>query len=123
MRHGIQRCIDGREVSASMKASIFLVFAALLSACSTVAPGHDGMQRDVDQAVAVIERFEAIPESAIPPAVMRAARGLAILTVTKAAFIGSVRGGGRPFVWATHHRRGGGPAHGTGGGGGSRLGA
>ena len=76
-----------------MKAGIFLVFAALLGACSLVAPGHDGMQRDVDQAVAVIERFEAIPERAIPPAVMRAARGLAILTVTKAGFIGSVRGG------------------------------
>ena len=51
------------------------------------------MQRDVDQAVVVIERFEAIPEKAIPPAVMRAAKGLAIMTVTKAGFIGSVRGG------------------------------
>jgi SH3 domain-containing YSC84-like protein 1 len=76
-----------------MKASIFLVFATLLTGCSTIAPGRDSMQRDVDQAVAIIERFEAIPESAIPPAVMRAAKGLAILTVTKAAFIGSVRGG------------------------------
>ena len=89
---GIQRCIDGREVSDSMKA-IFLVFAALLGACSTFGSGSDGLQSDVDQAVAVIERFEAIPESAIPPAVMRAARGLAILTVTKVGFIGSVRGG------------------------------
>jgi lipid-binding SYLF domain-containing protein len=51
------------------------------------------MQNDVDQAAAIIERFEAIPEKGIPPAVMRAARGLAILTVTKAGFIGSVRGG------------------------------
>jgi len=76
-----------------MKASIFLVFAALLGACSTVAPGRDGMQGDVDQAVAIIERFDAIPEKAIPPAVMRAARGVAILTVTKVGFIGSVRGG------------------------------
>lgn len=41
----------------------------------------------------VIERFEAIPEKAIPPAVMRAAKGLAVMTVTKAGFIGSVRGG------------------------------
>ena len=90
---GIQRCIDGREVGASMKASIFLVFAALLSACSTFAPGRDGMQGDVDQAVAIIERFDAIPKKAIPPAVMRAARGVAILTVTKVGFIGSVRGG------------------------------
>src|SRR2546428_12114880 len=116
MRHGIQRCIDGREVSASMKASIFLVFAALLSACSTVAPGHDGMQRDVDQAVAVIERFEAIPESAIPPAGMRAARGLAILTVTKAAFIGRVKGGASDLCLRNHNRGGGDPANRTGGG-------
>jgi len=115
MRHGIQRCIDGREVSASMKASIFLVFAALLSACSTVAPGHDGMQRDVDQAVAVIERFEAIPESAIPPAVMRAARGLAILTVTKVGFIGSVRGGTGIVVARTDKGWSGPSAIGTGG--------
>src|SRR5258705_8522210 len=75
-----------------MKA-IFLVFAALLGACSTFGSGSDGLQSDVDQAVAVIERFEAIPEKAIPPAVMRAARGVAILTVTKVGFIGSVRGG------------------------------
>jgi len=76
-----------------MKAGIFLVFAALLGACSTLAPGRNGMQGDVDQAVAVIDRFEAIPEREIPPTVMRGARGLAILTVTKAGFIGSVRGG------------------------------
>ena len=77
-----------------MKATIFLVFAALLGACSTVAPsGRESMQRDVDQSVVVIERFEAIPERAIPPAIMRAAKGLAIMTVTKAGFIGSVRGG------------------------------
>ena len=76
-----------------MKAIVFLVCAALLSACSTVSSGRDGLQSDVDQAAAVIERFEAIPEKAIPPAVMRSARGLAILTVTKAGFIGSVRGG------------------------------
>ena len=76
-----------------MKAIILIVFAALLGSCSTVAPGRDGLQREVDQAVAVIERFEAIPEKAIPPALMRQARGLAILTVTRAGFIGSVRGG------------------------------
>jgi lipid-binding SYLF domain-containing protein len=51
------------------------------------------MQRDVDQAAAIIERFQAIPENSIPPAVIKSARGLAILTVTKAGFIGSGRGG------------------------------
>ena len=76
-----------------MKAIILIVFAVLLGSCSTVDPGRDGLQREVDQAVSVIERFEAIPEKAIPPALMRQARGLAILTVTRAGFIGSVRGG------------------------------
>src|SRR5262245_57420286 len=51
------------------------------------------MQADVDQATAIIQRFEAMPEKAIPPSVLKAARGVAILTVTKAGFIGSARGG------------------------------
>jgi lipid-binding SYLF domain-containing protein len=75
-----------------MKTIICILAATLFTACASVSP-HDAMQADVDQAVAIIERFEEIPETAIPPAVMRAARGLAILTVTKAAFVGSVRGG------------------------------
>jgi len=98
-----------------MKATIFLVFAVLVVACSTNAPSHDSVQRDVDQAAAVIERFEAIPESAIPPAVMRAARGLAILTVTKAGFIGSVRGGTGIVVARTDKGWSGPSAIGTGG--------
>jgi SH3 domain-containing YSC84-like protein 1 len=73
------------------------------------------MQRDVDQAVAVIERFEAIPESVIPPAVMRGAKGLAILTVTKAGFIGSVRGGTGIVVARTDEGWSGPSAIGTGG--------
>ena len=93
----------------------FLAFAVLLGACSMVAPGHDGLQRDVDQAVAIIERFEAIPEKAIPPAVMRAARGVAILTVTKVGFIGSVRGGTGIVVSRTDKGWSGPSAIGTGG--------
>ena len=75
-----------------MNAIKFIFVAILFTGCSTVSP-RDAMQQDIDQAVAIIDRFEAIPEGAIPPAVMRAARGVAILTVTKAGFIGSVRGG------------------------------
>ena len=75
-----------------MKAIICVIAAALFSACATVSP-RDAMQVDVDQAAAIIERFEAIPEKEIPPAVMRGARGVAILTVTRAGFIGSARGG------------------------------
>jgi len=44
-----------------MKPIIFLMAAALFSSCSTVSP-RDAMQADVDQAAAIIERFEAIPE-------------------------------------------------------------
>jgi len=49
--------------------------------------------KNVDQAVVIIERFQEIPETAIPTAVMREAKGLAILTITKAGFIISGRGG------------------------------
>lgn len=73
-------------------AAMVVAVSVLFAGCSTVSR-HDAMQADVDQAVAIIERFEAIPERAIPSSVLRSARGLAILTVTRAGFIGSVRGG------------------------------
>ena len=53
-----------------MKAIICVIAAALFSACATVSP-RDAMQADVDQAAAIIERFEAIPEKGIPPGVIR----------------------------------------------------
>ncbi len=83
-----------------MKTLSAVVLLVLLVGCSTVSD-YDEMQGEVDQATAVVERFQAIPEKGIPPAVMRAARGLAILTVTKAAFIGSVRGGSGVVVERT----------------------
>ena len=73
------------------------------------------MEADIDRAVGIIERFEAIPESGIPPAVMRAARGLATITVTKAGFIGSVRGGTGVVVARTENGWSGPSAIGTGG--------
>ena len=97
-----------------MKAIFCVISAALLSACATVS-SHDAMQADVDQAVAIIERFEAIPERGIPPAVMRAARGVAILTVTKAGFVGSARGGTGVLVARTEKGWSGPSAIGTGG--------
>ncbi len=75
-----------------MKTILLVVTALALTGCATMSP-RDAMQDDVDQAAAIIDRFEAIPESSIPPAIMRAAQGLAIITVTKAGFIGSIRGG------------------------------
>ena len=75
-----------------MRTLIFLIVGTLLSSCATTSP-RDAMQQDVDQATSIIQRFESIPEKGIPPAVMRAAKGVAILTVTKAGFIGSGRSG------------------------------
>ncbi len=83
-----------------MRVFIFLIVATLLSACSTTSP-EVAMQQDVDQAAAIIQRFQEIPEKGIPPSVMKAARGVAILTVTKAGFIGSVRGGNGVVVART----------------------
>jgi lipid-binding SYLF domain-containing protein len=97
-----------------MKSILFLIAVALFIACATTS-SRETMQADVDQAVAIIERFEAIPERAIPPAVMRAARGLAILTVTKAGFIGSVRGGTGVVIARTETGWSGPSAIGTGG--------
>jgi lipid-binding SYLF domain-containing protein len=97
-----------------MKPFIFVIVAALFSACATTSP-RDAMQADVDQAAAIIERFEAIPEKGIPSAIMRAARGVAILTVTKGGFIGSARGGTGVVLARTHKGWSGPSAIGTGG--------
>ena len=97
-----------------MRTIIFLIVATLFTACATTS-SRESMEADVDQAVSIIERFEAIPENAIPPAVMRAARGLAIITVTKAAFIGGVRGGTGIVVARTEKGWSGPSAIGTGG--------
>ena len=51
------------------------------------------LEDHVDQAVTILKRFRDIPEQAIPEAVMRDAKGLAILTVLKAGFLFSGQGG------------------------------
>src|SRR4030095_15021577 len=89
-----------------MRAIIFLIVATLLSACSTTSP-EVGMQQDVDQATAIIQRFQEIPEKGIPPSVLKAAKGVAILTVTKAGFLGSGRGGTGGVFSRAGIRRGG----------------
>ena len=105
-----------------MRAIIFLIVATLLSACSTTSP-EIAMQQDVDQAAAIIQRFQEIPEKGIPPSVLKAARGVAILTVTKAGFIGSVRGGSGVVVARTDKGWSGPSAIGTAGlGGGLQAG-
>lgn len=97
-----------------MKLFILLLTATWFLGCATMSR-YDAMQADVDQAASIIERFEAIPENAIPPAVMRSAHGLAVLTVTKAGFIGSLRGGSGVVVRRLANGWSGPSAIGTGG--------
>jgi len=91
--------------------SIGIVFAACLNATAA----HANMQDDVNQAVTIIQRFQEIPEKAIPDAVLRNAKGLAILTITKAGFIGSARGGSGVVIARTEKGWSGPSAIGTGG--------
>jgi lipid-binding SYLF domain-containing protein len=97
-----------------MRTIFLLLVAGVLSACSTMS-SRERMQSDVEQSAAIIERFEAIPEKGIPPAVIRAARGVAVLTVTKAGFIGSGRGGTGVVIARTANGWSGPSAIGTGG--------
>jgi len=96
-----------------MRARIFSL-AILLVACLATTVAY-AMQDDVDQALTILERFQSIPETSIPPAVMRDARGLAILTITKAGFIFSARGGTGIVVARTENGWSGPSGIGTGG--------
>ena len=89
-----------------------------------IAPVYASMQGDVDQAATIIERFQAVPEQAIPQAVLKDAKGLAIMTVIKAGFGISGRGGTGVVVARTRSGWSGPSAIGTGGAGfGFQIGA
>jgi len=98
-----------------MNGKFFLIGAALLATCLFAANAHANYQDDVDQAVSIIQDFQKIPEQAIPTAVLRQAQGLAILTVTKAGFIVSGRGGKGIAIARTGKGWSGPSAIGTGG--------
>jgi lipid-binding SYLF domain-containing protein len=98
-----------------MKAKRILVVIAFFVLCLGASSVRATVQDDVDRAVSIIERFEEIPESAIPPAVLRDAKGLAIIAVTKAGFIVSGRGGTGVVVARTEKGWSGPSAIGAGG--------
>src|ERR687888_1357703 len=102
-----------------------LIIAVVCSAVLLgVSPVYASMQGDVDQAATIIERFQAVPEKAIPQAVLKDARGLAIMTVIKAGFGFSGRGGSGVVVARTGNGWSGPSAIGTGGAGfGLQIGA
>lgn len=94
---------------------IVSIAAVMLATWLVAGSAHANYQDDVDQAVAIIESFQKIPEQAIPTAVLLQARGLAILTVTKAGFIVSGRGGKGVVIARTERGWSGPSAIGTGG--------
>ncbi len=84
----------------------------------------DGLQDEVNQAATIIERFQAVPEKGIPEAVLKDAKGVAIMTVIKAGFVFSGRGGKGVVVARTKNGWSGPSAIGTGGAGfGFQIGA
>ena len=60
---------------------VLLTVLALGVALLGASPVYASMQGVVDQAATIIERFQAVPEEAIPQAVLKDARGLGIMTV------------------------------------------
>jgi lipid-binding SYLF domain-containing protein len=98
-----------------MKARLGLFTAAIFALFFVVSAAHAAMQDDVDRALSIIERFGEIPETAIPPAVMRDAKGVAIFAMTKVGFVLSGRGGTGVVVARTETGWSGPSAIGTGG--------
>jgi lipid-binding SYLF domain-containing protein len=102
----------------------FVLLLTLIATLNPLVTYARGMQDDVDQAVTIIERFRAMPERSIPREVLRDAKGLAIMTVIKAGFIFSGRGGAGVVVARTDHGWSPPSAIGTGGAGfGFQIGA
>ena len=79
---------------------IFL-FLAILSLALMKAGAAE--QDTVNHCAAIIREFRQIPERAIPRDVLRHARGLAIMSVFKAGFIFSGKGGQGVLVARTRH--------------------
>jgi lipid-binding SYLF domain-containing protein len=73
------------------------------------------LQDSVVQSADIIRGFKSLPEEEIPPAIFRNAKGLAILTVIKAGFLVSVRGGRGLVIARTEHGWSGPSAIATGG--------
>jgi len=72
-----------------MKKLFFVI--AMLSLVVAMAEGSE--QDTVNRCAAIISQFQQMPEKAIPRDVFRQAKGLAIMSVVKAGFIFSAKGG------------------------------
>lgn len=99
-----------------MKTKSLLPLAALLTLLTPVTMMAASKEDDqVRQAASIMSRFKAMPETEIPQHVMRNAKGLAIVTVTKGGFVWSGKVG-EGVVIARNGRGWSGPSFiGTGG--------
>lgn len=82
-----------------MRILIAVVLAFAVSISTGIA--FADMQGDVDRATTIVNEFKVMPEQSIPPEVLQNCKGLAIITVGKAGFILSGRGGGGVVVAKT----------------------
>src|SRR5438067_7605256 len=89
---------------------VAMLFLALVMA--------DAAEQDtVNRCAAIIDQFQQMPEKAIPREVLRHAKGLAVMSVVKAAFIFSAKGGQGVVIARTPHGWSGPSFIATGGGG------
>jgi len=96
-----------------MKKLFFVI--AMLSLAVAMAEATE--QDTVNRCATIISQFQQMPEKAIPRDVFRQAKGLAIMSVVKAGFIFSAKGGQGVVVARTPHGWSGPSFIATGGGG------
>ena len=103
---------------------LFSLFLALVATFNVPVTYADGMQDDINRAVATIHAFQDMPDKSIPQEVLRHAKGVAIITVIKAGFMVSGHGGSGVVLARTRRGWSGPSAIGTGGAGfGFQIGA
>ncbi|MFZ2448824.1 MAG: YSC84-related protein [Syntrophobacteraceae bacterium] len=96
------------------RALLFFIFLALVATFNAPVT-YANEQDEVDRAVATIQAFRDMPEKSIPPEVLRRAQGMAIMTIYKAGFMVSGRGGSGVVVARTGKGWSGPSSIGTGG--------
>jgi SH3 domain-containing YSC84-like protein 1 len=93
-----------------------LLFVLAMSSLAVVMA--DATEQDtVNRCATIIRQFQQMPEKAIPRDVLRHAKGLAIMSVVKAGFIFSAKGGQGVVIARTPHGWSGPSFIATGGGG------
>jgi SH3 domain-containing YSC84-like protein 1 len=83
----------------------------------TMAIADASEQDTVNRCATIVSQFQQMPEKAIPRDVLRQAKGLAIMSVVKAGFIFSAKGGQGVVIARTRHGWSGPSFIATGGGG------